>query len=86
MIKEQEHSLECVCAIFIKGMVSKVNNQECRRRWKNVETKIETVCQHECLGRPIVVHATMDKDEISAKLLNVFNKNELGITLFFSFK
>ena len=42
--------------------------------------------QHECSGRAMVVHATMNKEEeISAKLLNAHDGNKLGIK-FFSFK
>ena len=43
---------------------------------KNIEIKIETVCQHECLGRSMVAHATMDKEEeISKKIINVSHEN-----------
>ena len=36
--------------------------------------------QHEYSGRAMVAYTTMDKEEeISEKLLNVFNENELGI-------
>ena len=52
----------------------------------NIEIIIETVCQQECSGRALVVCATMDKEEeISAKLTNEHDENELGIK-FVSFK
>ena len=52
-----------------------------RSRGKNLEIKIETVRQQECSGRTLVAHATMneEEEEISAKLINVWDENELGI-------
>ena len=52
----------------------------------NIEIRIENACQQDCIGRVVVVHVTMDKEEeISGKMTNEYNKNDLGIK-FVSFK
>ena len=48
--------------------------------FNNVEIKIENTCQQDYVGRAAVACVTMDKEEeISAKLINEHNENDLGI-------
>ena len=52
----------------------------------NLERRIENVHQQEYSWRALVVYVIMDKwEDISAKMINVYNGNELGIK-FVSFK
>ena len=45
-----------------------------------IEIRIEKLCQQECTGKSLVVHVTIDKEEeMSAKMTNEHNENELGI-------
>ena len=68
------------CTLFASKLwcqeeTAKIKNED----EKNVEIKIEKVHQHESSGRALVVCATMDKEEeISKKLINMLNDNELG--------
>ena len=68
------------CVLFAsKSWSQKEISKIVKEDEKNLEIKIETVCQHENSGNAMVVRATIDKEEdISKKLINIFNDNELG--------
>ena len=52
----------------------------------NIEIKIENVCQQDYVGRAVVACVTMGKEEeISTKLINKCNENDIGIK-YVSFK
>ena len=76
-----------VCVLFS----SKEWNQQdiessIKEHENNIEIRIENVHQQEFTGRALVVHGMMDKEEeISAKTINEYNENELGIK-YVSFK
>ena len=76
-----------VCASFaLKEWNQQDTASSIKEDDNNLEIRIENVHQQECTGRVLVVHVTMDEEEdISAKMINECNENELGIK-FVSFR